>query len=143
MNKQMDSAASLKDDMALLHQMAQEQTELDNSMRAIVMIEGSADKAKDTLDELLKASEDAAAQADVATMAAAEKLASMGIEAMEQDEPKPSPVKLKADGGEESAINNLKESLNAAWEAEERLKELLGKAGLLEGLDHLLGGDSQ
>lgn len=43
----------------------------------------------------------------------------------------------------DEAITNLKESLNAAWEAEERLKELLGEAGLLEGLDHLLGGDSQ
>ena len=43
----------------------------------------------------------------------------------------------------DEAITNLKESLNAAWEAEERLKELLGQAGLLEGLDHLLGGDSQ
>ena len=43
----------------------------------------------------------------------------------------------------DEAIINLKESLNAAWEAEERLKELLGEAGLLEGLDHLLGGDSQ
>ena len=43
----------------------------------------------------------------------------------------------------DEAITNLKESLNAAWEAEERLKELLDEAGLLEGLDHLLGGDSQ
>ena len=43
----------------------------------------------------------------------------------------------------DEAITNLKESLNAAWEAEERLKQLLGEAGLLEGLDHLLGGDSE
>jgi len=43
----------------------------------------------------------------------------------------------------DEAITNLKQSLNAAWEAEERLKKLLGEAGLLEGLDHLLGGDSQ
>ena len=43
----------------------------------------------------------------------------------------------------DEAITNLNESLNAAWEAEECLKELLGEAGLLEGLDHLLGGDSK
>jgi type I restriction enzyme M protein len=41
------------------------------------------------------------------------------------------------------AVTNLKQSLNTAWEVEEHLKELLGEAGLLEGLDHLLGGDSQ
>jgi len=43
----------------------------------------------------------------------------------------------------DEAITNLKESLDAAWDAEERLKELLGEAGLLKGLEHLLGGDSQ
>ena len=43
----------------------------------------------------------------------------------------------------DEAMINLKESLNDAWEAEERLKKLLGEAGLLEGIDHLLGGDSQ
>lgn len=43
----------------------------------------------------------------------------------------------------DEAITNLKESLDTTREAEERLKELIGEVGLLEGLDHLLGGDSQ
>jgi len=43
----------------------------------------------------------------------------------------------------DEAIINLKKSLNVAWEAEGRLKQLLGEADLLEGLDRLLGGDSQ
>ncbi len=43
----------------------------------------------------------------------------------------------------DEVIANLKESLDAAWGAEERLKGLLGEAGLLEGLEHLLGGDEE
>ena len=43
----------------------------------------------------------------------------------------------------DEVIANLKESLDAAWGAEERLKELLGEAGLLEGLEHLFGGDEE
>ena len=41
------------------------------------------------------------------------------------------------------AIINLKKSLNAAWEAEESLKRLLGGSRFLDGFEHLLGGDSQ
>ena len=41
----------------------------------------------------------------------------------------------------DEAIASLRESLDAARVAEEHLKELLSEAGMLEGLEHLLGGD--
>ena len=43
----------------------------------------------------------------------------------------------------DEAIASLRESLDAARVAEEHLKELLSEAGMLEGLEHLLGGDEE
>ena len=43
----------------------------------------------------------------------------------------------------DEAITNFRKSLESAWKAEERLKDLLGESGLLEGLDHLLRGASK
>jgi chromosome segregation ATPase len=56
---QTENASNMRDELELLSQLQQEQIELDNSMRAIVNVEGSADKAQDTLSQLTVSIRDA------------------------------------------------------------------------------------